>query len=78
MYICFLIEFKYEFQTSEALTEKALSPNVLYLAVFVTMRLELFDLSALDRIYLEISMYEGERLFNTYKQLKLFYNQFWP
>ena len=26
-----------EFQTSEALTEKALSPNVLYLAVFVTM-----------------------------------------
>ena len=54
-----------EFQTSEALTEKALSPSVLYLAVFFTIRLELFDLSDLDGIYLVISsdIYDGERLF---------------
>ena len=54
-----------EFQTSEALTEKALSPSVLYLAVFFTIRLELFDLSDLDGIYLVISsdIYGGERLF---------------
>ena len=54
-----------EFQTSEALTEKALSPNVLYLAVYFTIRLELFDLSDLDGIYLVISsdIYDGERLF---------------
>ena len=60
------------FQTDDACTEKALSPNVLNFATFDRIKLVLDDLNVLGGLYLTIisDMYLGARLLRHLKTSK--------